>query len=134
VPNSKTKKLLTTYLRRLTNLSGNNRSIFLPRLSAEQFIDLHELSFLNGRNSFSIIQNLIAGKHQVIAAELDSRMEANNVASLKLKKLNRIDRFLFEERGTKDLHVAWLFVHGRFMDGTLVRCPLVYFPVELQLE
>lgn len=134
MPNSKTKKLLTTYLRRLTNLAGNNRSIFLPKLSADQFIDLHDLTFLNGKNSFSIIQNLIAGKQQIIAAELDSRMKANNEASAKLKKLKRLDQFLFEERGTKDLHVGWLFVHGRFMDDTLVRCPLVYFPVELVLE
>lgn len=131
---NKTKKLLTTYLRRLTNLSGNNRAIFLPRLSAEQFLDIHELTFLNGRNSFSIIQNLIIGKNQTIAAELDSRMEANNIVSKKLKKLKRLDEFLFDERGTKDLHVGWPFVHGRFMDGTLVRCPLLYFPVELVLE
>jgi hypothetical protein len=134
VTSNKTKKLLTTYLRRLTNLSGNNRSIFLPRLNSEQFLDLHELTFLNAKNSFSIIQNLIAGKTQSVAAELDSRMEANNLVSKKLKKLKRLDEFLFDERGTKDLHVGWPFVHGRFMDGTLVRCPLLYFPVELVLE
>jgi AAA domain len=134
VPTPKTKKLLTSYLRRLTNLSGNNRSIFLPRLSSEQFIDLHDLSFLNGKNSFSIIQQLIEGKAHAIAAELDSRMAANNEISQRLKKINRLDRFIYEERGTKDLHVGWPFVHGQFMDGTLVRCPLIYFPVVTVLE
>src|SRR6478609_7113111 len=85
----KTKRLLTTYLRRLTNLSGNNRSLFLPRLS-EQLMDLHELSQLNREKSFSIIEALIAGKKKTLCAVLDSRMEAVNVASKKLKKLQRL--------------------------------------------
>lgn len=132
--NSTTKQLLKNFLRRLTNLSGRNRSIFLPRLYPEQFIDLHQLSFLKGKNSFTIIQNLIAGRPSIVCAELDSRMEANNEASRKLKMLQRADKFLFEERGSKDLHVGWPFVHGKFNDGTVVRCPLLYFPVELNLE
>ncbi|HEX8060957.1 MAG TPA: AAA domain-containing protein, partial [Cyclobacteriaceae bacterium] len=69
-----------------------------------------------------------------LCAEVDSRMEANNVASKKLKVLQRTDRFLFEERGSRDLYVGWPFVHGKFLDGTLVRCPLLYFPAELKLE
>src|SRR6478736_4951673 len=129
----RTKKLLTTYLRRLTNLSGNNRSLFLPRLS-EQVIDLHSLSQLNREKSFGIIDALIAGKKKILCAILDSRMEAVNEASRKLKKLQRIDHFLFEERGSKDLHVGWPFVRGKFSDGTLVRCPLLFFPVELTIE
>jgi superfamily I DNA and/or RNA helicase len=129
---SNTKKLLTTYLRRLTNLSGNNRSLFLPRLTADQFIDLQELSFLNGENAFSIIQALIAEKQKLICPVLDARMEAANEASKKLKKLQRTDHFIFEERGSKDLHVGWPIVQGKFNDGTLVRCPLLFFPVVLK--
>ena len=56
-----TKNILSTYLRRLTNLSGNNRSLLLLRLHAEQLIDLHKLSFLNGEKSFEIINALIGG-------------------------------------------------------------------------
>ncbi len=129
-----TKNLLRNFLRRLTNLSGRNRSLFLPRLYAEQFIDVHLFSFLKNKNSFSIIQNLIAEKPSLLCAEVDSRMEANNVASRKLKVLQRTDKFLFEERGSRDLYVGWPFVQGKFLDGTLVRCPLIYFPVELKLE
>lgn len=129
-----TKNLLRNFLRRLTNLSGRNRSLFLPRLYAEQFIDVHSFSFLKNKSSFSIIENLIAGKGSLLCAEVDSRMEANNVASKKLKILQRTDRFLFEERGSRDLYVGWPFVHGKFLDGTAVRCPLLYFPAELKLE
>jgi len=129
-----TKNLLRNFLRRLTNLSGRNRSLFLPRLYAEQFIDVHSFTFLKNRSSFSIIENLVAGRGSLLCAEVDSRMEANNVASKKLKVLQRTDRFLFEERGSRDLYVGWPFVHGKFLDGTLVRCPLLYFPAELKLE
>jgi superfamily I DNA and/or RNA helicase len=129
---TKTKKLLTTYLRRLTNLSGNNRSLFLSRLTADQFIDLQELSHLNGENAFSIIKALIAEKQKLICPILDARMEASNEASKKLKKLQRIDQFIFDERGSQDLHVGWPVVQGKFNDGTLVRCPLLFFPVVLK--
>ncbi len=130
----KIKKLLTAYLRRLTNLSGNNRSLYLPRIRSEQFLDLHALSQLNKEKSFSILEALIAQKKKIICPVLDSRMEVSNEASGKLKKLQRLDHFLFEERGSKDLHIGWPFVRGKFSDGTAVQCPLLFFPVELLVE
>lgn len=125
------KNILQTYLRRLTNLSGNNRSLLLLRLHAEQLMDLHSLSFLNGEKSFEFINALISGKSKQVCPVLDSRMEASNQESSKLKKLQRIDRFIFEERGSNDLHVGWPFVRGKFSDGTPARCPLLFFPVTL---
>lgn len=65
---------------------------------------------------------------------VDARMEPVNEASKKLKKLQRIDRFIFEERGSTDLHIGWPMVHGKFLDGTCVRCPLLFFPVQLSIE
>ena len=126
-----TKNILSTYLRRLTNLSGNNRSLLLLRLQAEQLIDMQELGHLNGEPSFAMINALIAGKDKRICQVLDSRLESNNLSSKKLKKLQRIDRFIFDESGSNDLHVGWPFVRGKLMDGTLIRCPLLYFPVSL---
>jgi len=126
--------ILKTYLRRLTNLSGNNRSLLLLRLRSEQLIDLQQLSFLNGEKAFEIIKDLIAGKSKKICPVLDSRMETINEASRKLKRLQRIDKLIFEERGSNDLHMGWPMVHGKFSDGTLVRCPLLYFPVSITLE
>ncbi|MBL7858886.1 MAG: DUF4011 domain-containing protein [Cyclobacteriaceae bacterium] len=132
--NDTTKKILRSYLRKLTNLTGNNRSLLLLRLHAEQLLDLHDLSFLNGERSFGIINALIAGKEKKLCPVLDSRMEASNEVSKRLKKLQRIDHFIFEERGSTDLHVGWPFVKGKFSDGTMVRCPLLFFPVALLQE
>lgn len=129
----KTKKLLSTYLRRLTNLSGSNRSLFLLKPS-EHFLDLHRLSYLFKEKSFSIIESLLEEKKKIICPLADARMETANQVSLGLKKLSRADQFIFEERGSRDLHVGWPFVRGKFADGTLVRCPLLFFPVELIVE
>jgi hypothetical protein len=128
------KTILQAYLRRLTNLSGNNRSLFLLRLPAEQLLDVHEFNFLSGDRSFEVINALIAGRSKKLCQVLDSRMETNNEASRKLKKLQRTDHFIFEERGSNDLHVGWPFVRGKFSDGTMVRCPLLFFPVSLVQE
>ena len=89
-------------------------------------------SFLNGERSFSIINALIAGKEKKLCPILDSRVEANNDASRKLKKIARTDKFVFEERGSSDLHVGWPFIRGKFSDGTFVSCPLIFFPVSLE--
>jgi hypothetical protein len=129
----KTKKLLSTFLRRLTNLSGNNRSLFLLKPS-EQFIDLHSFSHLSGEKSFSIIEALLKEGKKIICPVADARMPSANTASVALKKLFRNDQFIFEERGSRDLHVGWPFVRGKFSDGTLVRCPLLFFPVELSVD
>lgn len=130
----KIKKLLTNYLRRLTNLSGSNRSLYLPRLGSEQFLDIHAASQLNREKSFSLIEALIGGRKKMICPVHDPRMEVSNEVSRQLKKLQRIDHFLFEERGSWDLHVAWPFIRGKFSDGTFARCPLLFFPVELVVE
>lgn len=128
------KNVLATYLRRLTNLTGNSRSLLLLRLPGEQLIDVKEFGHLNGEPSFTIVNSLIAGRSNRLCQVLDSRLETNNVASGKLKKLQRIERFIFDETGSRDLHVGWPFVRGKFMDGTLIRCPLLFFPVTLAVE
>jgi DNA polymerase IIIc chi subunit len=126
------QEILKGYLRRLTNLSGNNRSLLMLRMGAEQFIDVHEFDFALGNPSFHIIQQLIAKKDKVsLCPKLDAREKSGNLLSRKLKKLNRIDHFVYAERGAKDLYLGWPFLRGKFMDGTPVRCPLMFFPVEI---
>jgi len=125
--------ILRHYLKRLTNLSGTNRSLLLLRLISDQTLDLHDFDFLLNKSSFSIIEDLIAKKKTIpVAAISDSRLEFNNIMSQKLKKLTRIEKFIFEERGAKDLYVGWPFVRGKFHGGTSVRCPLIFFPIELE--
>ncbi len=129
------KQILQSYLRRLTDLSTNNKSLLLLRLTSDHFIDLHDFNFLYKNSSFDIISNLIARKSRIpICPVSNSRDENSNRVSKKLKRLSRIDNYILEERGSKDLYVGWPFIRGKFADGTLVRCPLMFFPVELKME
>lgn len=135
-------QLLQSYLRRLTNLNSSNRSLYLPRLLGRQYVDVQALDHLNNFPAFKIIEWLIAeGQHNLEGVDqgivplcpvLDPRHEASNTMSRQLKQLARAETFFFEEQGVKDLYVGWPFVRGKFADGTLVRCPLLFFPVTLQ--
>lgn len=127
------QKLLKTYLRRLTNLTSRNRSLLLLSLPQEQFIDLHSLNFLDNKPSFDYILQLISQKNQIPLCDVqDSRFEKVNEVSKRLRKVARTEDFIEEERGAKDLYVAYPFVKGKFSDGTAVRCPLLFFPVTLK--
>ena len=129
------EKILKSYLKRLTNLSSRNKSLVLLNLSQEQFLDIHELDFLQNKPSFSIIEALIARKNTIPLCEiLDSRYERNNAISQQLKRISRTEKFIEEERGSKDLYVGYPFVRGKFADGTVVCGPLFFFPVTLQQQ
>lgn len=127
-------KVLRSYVRKLTNLSSANKSLLMLRLS-EADLDLHALDFLYGKPSFSLLEQVIKGSHRIALSEvLDSRNALVNESARKLKSIQRREKMVQEELGAKDLYVAWPFVRGKFSDGTIVRCPLLFFPVELVQE
>ncbi|QSE98847.1 AAA domain-containing protein [Fulvivirga lutea] len=127
-------EILKSYLKRLTNLTLNNRSLFLLRQNKDQFIDLYDFNFNIKDGSFQIIESLISGNRLSLCQQFDSRDEETNVASSRLKRISRTEKFIYEERGSKDLYVGWPFVKGKLSDGTPVRCPLLFFPVDLELQ
>jgi len=53
--------ILKSYQKRLTNLSTRNKSLLLSS-ATEQFLDVHELDFLQNTPSFQLIEQLIAQK------------------------------------------------------------------------
>lgn len=129
------QQILQSYQRRLTNLSGNNRSLLLLRLMADQFIDLHDFDHLDLKPSFRIIEELLAQKPQIgLIPNTDSRDAHSNKLAGRLRKIQRTDRFIFHESGARDLFIGWPFVRGKFNDGTLVNAPLLFFPVTLSLD
>ncbi len=129
------EKILQSYLKRLTNLSSNNRSLLFLRLISDQSIDLHEFDHALNNPSFNIIEQLIAKKTKIeLIHEVDTHDAQANKSSQKLKKIDRIEKFIFQERGAKDLYIGWPFVRGKFTDDTLVRAPLIFFPVTLELS
>ena len=129
---NKLQKILKSYQKRLTNLTSRNKSLLLLNLSAEQFLDIHELDFLQNKPSFNIIEQLIAQKNTISLCEIhDPRYERVNEVSKRLRKISRTEKFIEEERGSEDLYVGYPIIKGKFSDGTVVRCPLLFFPVTL---
>jgi hypothetical protein len=129
------QKLLKAYQKRLTNLSANNKALLLLRLADKYFLDLHELDFVQNKPSFHIIESLIAKKTKItLCSNIDSRDDKNNKIANILHKIQRTDKLIIEERGAKNLYVGYPFVQGKLIDDTLIRCPLLFFPVELVLE
>ena len=97
------KHILQSYLKRLTNLTANNKSLLLLRLLSNQFIDLHEFNYLLKKSSFEIIDSLICKKPRIdICNMVDSRDQDTNLISKKLKRLSRVEKYIFDERGAKD--------------------------------
>ena len=128
----KLQKILKSYQKRLTNLTSRNKSLLLLNLSAEQFLDIHELDFLLNKSSFTLIEQLIAQKNTISLCEIyDPRSERVNEISKRLRKISRTEKFIEEERGSEDLYVGYPIIKGKFSDGTVVRCPLLFFPVTI---
>jgi superfamily I DNA and/or RNA helicase len=119
------------FLRRLTNLSGGNRMLFLPRLNIGKHIDFQRFSQVSGGTAFSVLQKILQEKAAMLTPMADPRMPDVSALSSDVKTLKRSADFLFEEGGTKDLHLGWPFVRGKLNDGTLVNCPLLLIPVDI---
>ncbi|WP_181304324.1 AAA domain-containing protein [Rufibacter sp. XAAS-G3-1] len=137
MPNPETPlpHLLKQYQRRLLNLSGSNRSLVLLKPSASLHLDLHALDFAHKSPSYEYVKDLLAGKQNLtLCAVADARDATLAPLTKSLKTIQRRAHMIWEERGAKELFVGWPFVEGTFTDGTLVRCPLLFFPVELRVN
>ncbi|WP_162628075.1 AAA domain-containing protein [Arcticibacterium luteifluviistationis] len=86
-------------------------------------------------NNQSIIESLISSKKSIhLCDKIDPRDGKSNAISLHLRKIWKTDKLLKEEKGAEDLYVGYPFVIGKLVDGTPIRCPLLFFPVNLVLE
>ncbi|WP_185196717.1 AAA domain-containing protein [Pontibacter sp. Tf4] len=129
------KNILKNYRRRLLNLSSGNKALLLLRLQKELHLDVESLDFIVGQPAFSIVEKLISGAKKIILSPVtDSRYEPVAAVSKRLRYIKRRTDMLLEERGSEELYIGWPFVHGKFADGTVVRCPLFLYPVNLQVN
>ncbi|MFD2037296.1 AAA domain-containing protein [Belliella marina] len=129
------KNTFQVYLNRLTDLSSRNRSLYLPKLFLSQMIDLKSLENLNRGDSFGYIKDLVAGLGDIpLISASDPRDKQLNVISGNIKSILRQVKTTEEETGEKSLYVAYPFVEGKLIDGQILRCPLLFFPVSLVME
>ena len=96
------KEILQAYLKRLTNLSGNNRSLLLHRLITDQFIDLNELAYIDGNPAWRIMDEVIGRKSSVKLTPIsDPRDPNSNKKATRLKRLSRERNLFFKNQVQK---------------------------------
>ena len=127
------KDKLHYYIQRLTTHTARSASVRLLRLSPRRFLDLHAFDLLHeGRRSFDILRDLLAGEKHILLCERAREKDSDvNKVSNQLRKIATEARMLFEERGTRDLHIGWPIIEGQLSDGRMVRTPLMFFGVQL---
>ncbi len=124
---------LANYFEKIKFLPGNNRSLLLLDLPKETFLDLKTLEDSSSHSSFNIIKAII-GRENIIQISDPSEISINHDLHHQIHRIHRNERLIFEERGGKDLYIGWPFVRGKLNDGTLVRCPFIFFPFSLKFE
>ncbi len=117
---------LVDYFEKIKFLPGNNRSLLLLDLPENFFLDLKRLDQVE--SGFGVIKAII-GRDESI--KISDRNKTDQELSDQLTKISRNEQLIFEERGAQDLYVGWPFVRGKLEDGTLVRCPFIFFPFSL---
>lgn len=128
-------KIVKTYRKRLYDLTTGNRSLLFLRLSATQELDLSELHFLDQHPAFHYIEEILTEKKNIRLSPIqEPRVEKVQIVSSTLKKIYRKLGQIYEERGLYECYVSWMFAEGKWKDGTPFRAPLLFFPVQLEIE
>jgi len=129
------ESIFQTYRNRLVDLSAKNRSLYLPKTEGFGIVDLKELDFLNGENSFEIIRKAISSKKPIpLIPESDPRSASVNTLSKTFSRLSFRDQLTKEETGEQSLSLGWPFVEGKLINGHVIRAPLLLLGVKLQVE
>jgi superfamily I DNA and/or RNA helicase len=129
------KEVLQVYLNRLVDLSSKNRSLYLPKLVPSQMVDLNDLNYLNHKDAFEYIELLLGENKQIILLpSSDPRDYKLNIQSKKLGRIHSLAQTAESETGEKSTFLAWPFVEGKLINGQMLRCPLIFFPLNLQME
>ncbi len=87
--------VLKNYQKKLTNITGSNKSLVHLRLTKSQDIDLDKLDYLNNYSSSEILNKIITRQKANICPVVDPRDEKSNEASAHLRKICKKDNFLF---------------------------------------
>ncbi len=95
---------------------------------------MKELLAYSGEYEGKLIESILSNKSIKICDHLDPNHGSVSQLSSRLKQIKRQADFITEERGTKDLYIGWPYVEGLAKKDSPIRAPLIFFPVELQLE
>lgn len=123
------------FKRKLTNLSSANPMLWMGKVKTDVQLDLKLFEETDGSSAWSILESAISDSKKIkLSAVHDPRNGTENKISHKLNRLTKIRKLVLQERGVDDLFIAWPFVLGQWQDGSWVRTPFLFIPVDLVSE
>lgn len=106
----------------------------MPKSEGFGVVDLKELDFLNGENSFEIIRKALSSKKSIfLIPESDPRIANVNNLSKIFSRLSLREQLINEETGEQALFLGWPFVEGKLINGQVIRAPLLVLGVKMQV-
>jgi len=125
-------KEIRIFKRKLTNLSSANPLLWMTRLKSDIHFDLSLIEDLDGKSGRSILETVLSDQKSISLGPIhDPRNADENKLSEKLNRLRKSRKLVMQERGVDDLFLAWPFVLGQWQDGSWVRTPFLFIPVDL---
>ncbi len=107
----------------------------MPKSEGFGVVDLKELDFLNGENSFEIIRKALFSKKSIfLIPESDPRIADVNTFSKIFSRLSFREQLINEETGEQALFLGWPFVEGKLINGQVTRAPLLLLGVKMKVE
>ena len=125
------KRVLSDYKDRLTNLSRRNRNLYTSKLSKKYGIDLYESRLDHALVTFIKQQAKTPLRLTHVESQQANKDEDSFYRHLTLlyREVNRQAK----EDGAYTLHIAYPFVKGKLQgEGFEVKAPLMFFPVILE--
>ena len=127
-----TVETLRELSKKLTNITRNNRMLFMPKLSAKYAVDLFDAN-----DRYDPMEILFGNGAPVMVADVSSQdLPKTDSARDRYRNLVNLLRETvrdLRDKGQNDLYIAYPFVQGVLVNGEFgVRAPLCLFPVIME--
>ena len=125
------KRVLSDYKDRLTNISRRNRNLYSSKLSKKYGLDLYESRL--DQSLISFMKNHSKSPLRLTNKEKGATNKEDDGFYRKLTLLYREVNRQAKEDGAYHLHIAYPFLKGKLQgEGFEVKAPLMFFPVILE--
>jgi len=123
--------ILKLYRDRLTDLTANNKSLKLMRLTNKNHFDIHSFANIENDLETRVMEGVCAQKDEIILIPQNSLEEEAILANRKLIQLKREIDLIEQETGNNPFYVGYGFLEGYLVPDFFIRCPILFYPARL---
>lgn len=123
--------ILKLYRDRLTDLTANNKSLRLTRLTNKNHFDIHTLESIENGLEVRVMEGICAQSEEILLMPQNSLEEGAILANRKLTQLKREIDLIEQETGNNPFYIGYGFLEGYLVPEFFVRCPILFYPAKL---